>query len=171
VEYVEPEHKSSQTLAQRQAALVAGLWQIQPTVVGFDATQIQATAKVLRHKRARSAVKAWPSLGAALGDSYALAFDAFTRDQPGPEADPLSEAMAFANWLAEHRRFPESCRMEWLMMELCYKLTPIGVRPRSGPAIRLRMARRPWRLIWGARIPGYGIRCGSLPTGSTDVHD
>jgi hypothetical protein len=168
VKHVESERSQTMTLAQRQAALVAGLWNANPGAVGFDTEQIQTTADALRTERIRSMAKAWPALVAAIGGGYAPAFEAFMRSHLGPERDPLSDAVAFASWLAFRRQFPADCRMEWLLIELNYVSTPLGLRPRRGPAVRVRVWRRPWALAWGLRPPGCRIRCGYWQIGRRD---
>lgn len=64
----------AQSLADRQAALVAALVAGAPDPAGFDPVRLDATRRALLRKRAGEAAKHWPLLAASLGPEWAPTF-------------------------------------------------------------------------------------------------
>jgi len=153
-------------LAARQAELLRALLGETPAPAGFDADRVRATAGVLARKRARAAARAWPALAAALGYRFERLFAAFADANPLPaEGAPLADGRAFARCLAAAGELPDEGRLEALAVDLHYRTTPGGLRPRRGSACKLALLRRPRRLVVALRLPWLGERWLTVPLG------
>jgi hypothetical protein len=64
----------SESLAERQAALVAALVTDAPVPPGFDADRLAATRRALLRKRASLAAREWPLLAASWGAAWPRVF-------------------------------------------------------------------------------------------------
>ena len=69
-----------ESLAARQAALVAALVAGHPAPAGFAPDRVEATRRALLRKRAAEAAGAWPLLAASLGADWTATFCAHRAD-------------------------------------------------------------------------------------------
>lgn len=132
------------SLAQRQAELVAALVAGGPEPAGFDPARLSATRRALLRKRAGAAARAWPALAAALGDEWQ---QTFARYRAGvPPVGALRDGWDIARALRAGGRLGPEASAELRMRE--EQLRYDGVtepRPRLRHRIRralLRVTRR-----------------------------
>ncbi len=104
------------TLAQRQAALLAALLAGADPPERFDAEQIAIQAAALRAKRRNVISRHRPDVADALGERFADLCDAYMVSHPRRVDMPARrDADEFAGWLAEQNelRRPPRFRMPW----------------------------------------------------------
>lgn len=145
-------------LASRQAdlvrALVAG-----GEAPGFDARQVRLTARSLVNKRVRETARAWPALGEALLER----FRAYAERTPPPgEGGPLADGRAFLRTLPPGEATDE-LRRSALAVDLAYRSSPAGLRPRRGICFKLARLRPAPGFLLGVRLPWLGLYIVSLP--------
>lgn len=124
-----------QTLAQRQASLVAALVSGAPVPDGFDPVRVQATADALLRKRAGEVGERWPTLRAQFGPEWTLAFSQWARGMP-PRGS-VRDGWGFARHLASLGLLRQPATVDLAIHEACQHYD--GVRPprrRRLPAVR-----------------------------------
>jgi hypothetical protein len=153
-------------LAARQTALVSALVAGGEAPEGFDAARLQAAAAALGRKRAMAMARAWPTLAQALGQRFRERFAAYAGSTPLPgKGGPLLDGRTFARWLEARGELPEASRLEALTVDLRYAVSPKGLVPRRGPALKAALLHRPWRLVVAVRVPWLGEHWLSIPLG------
>jgi hypothetical protein len=153
-------------LADRQIALVSALVAGGEMPEGFDAARLQAAAAALERKRAMATARAWPKLAQALGQRFRDRFADYARTTPLPsKGGPLLDGRTFARWLAARGELPEASRLQALGVDLRYTVSPKGLFPRRGPALKAAFLNRPWRLVVAVRLPWLGEHWLSIPLG------
>lgn len=151
-------------LAEEQARLVRALTGQAESPADFDAGRLGAAAAALAHKRARSAARAWPALAHALGEGFEERFAEFVKRVPRPrEGGPLADGRAFVADLAARGELPDEGRLEALGVDLHFRRTSAGLKPRRGPAVKVAWLRRSRKLALGIRLPWLGARWIILP--------
>jgi hypothetical protein len=159
-----PSSDARRRLAEEQAHLLRALVGHTDPPESFDTERVRATAEALAHKRARAVARAWPGLARALSADFAERFAVFAAGTPLPRAGgPLADGRAFAADLAQRGELPDAGRLEALAVDLHYRRTPEGLKPRRGPTIKVARLRGARRLIVAARLPWLGERRVSLP--------
>jgi hypothetical protein len=138
------------SLAQRQAELLAALVQGAAMPPGFDPTRLQAAARALLHKRRRELLRAWPELAAI--ESEALG--RYLQQMPLPcRGGPLADGRQCVDWLrGQGVALAPALRRHALVVDLRFRRTADGLRPRRGPSVRVMQDRAGWTL--GLRLPG-----------------
>jgi hypothetical protein len=161
-----PEPEGRRRLAAAQADLVRALTGAGPPPPGFAAERLRAAAAALHRKRLRSAARAWPQLARALGGDFKQRFLAFAARVPLPElGGPLADGYQFARELLARSELPAAALAEFVAADLYHTAGPRGLRPRRGPAVRLRLLRGPRRLLLAGRCPGLGAGWLLVPLG------
>lgn len=152
-------------LAEAQARLMQAL-SGGTAPADFDAERIRATAQALANKRARAAARAWPALAGVLGDDFDRRFAEYATEHPLPaNGGPLADGRGFAAYLAARGELPDEGRLEAFGVELHYRRTEDGLRPRRGAAFKAAWLRERRRLLLGVRLRWLGVRWLSLPFG------
>ncbi len=147
-------------LARQQALLVEALVSGGERPVGFDAARLELAARSLLNKRLRETARAWPALVRCLSDGYAERFRAYAGGTPPPtEGGPLADGRAFARTLPP-ALVDDEARAEVLLVDLNWRRTANGLRPRRGVTLKAAWLRR--RLVLGVRLPRLGVRLVSL---------
>jgi hypothetical protein len=155
----EPRHD----LASRQAALVEAIMTGAAAPAGFDNERLRMASVALFRKRLRTVAQAWPMLGRELGERFRDCFSDYSRQHPIPRfGGPLADGRAFVRWLAARQAISDETRAAALWIDVQYKSTRTGLIPRRGPALRLALSRRPWRLTVAVRCPGIATRIWQL---------
>src|SRR5262249_38010118 len=132
----------------------------QPPPFGFDVAQVATAAAALAQKRCRSVATSWPALTRALGERFEPAFAAFAAAVPLPEiGGPLADGRAFARAVGV---LPDEARLEVLAVDLRFRSTKRGLRPRRVPALRFAWLRQSRRLVLGVCGRWLGMRWLSL---------
>jgi hypothetical protein len=146
--------RARERLAQAQAALVRSLVAGATPPEGFDVRRLATAARSLLNKRLRETSRAWPMLARCLGDRYGERFRAFAAGMPPPaEGGPLADGWAFAQTVAADE-LDDDARRERLLIDLHWRRTRGGLRPRRGAAVR--WARIGGRRVVGVRLPWLG---------------
>jgi hypothetical protein len=154
-------------LAEAQSRLVRSLVGQAPPPDGFDPVRLRLAARSLVNKRLRESARAWPMLARCLGGRYAERFRAFAALTPPPgEGGPLADGRAFARAVPLDE-LDGDARRELLLVDLLWRPTRLGLRPRRGFA--LKGARIGGRWVIGLRVPGLGARLIAL-TGTSPAH-
>lgn len=144
-----------QRLAEAQAALVRGLLSGEPPD-GFDAARFCLASRSLINKRLREVARAWPMLARCLGDRFAARFRAFAQTTTPPgEGGPLADGRAFLDTFPIHE-LDEAAREELLRVDLNWRRTSTGLRPRRGVVVK--WIRKNGAIAVGIRMPGFGVR-------------
>jgi hypothetical protein len=152
-------------LAEAQARLMQAL-SGGAAPADFDAERIRATAQALANKRARAAARAWPALAGALGDDFDRRFAEYAAEHSLPaEGGPLADGRGFAAHLAARGELPDEGRLEAFGVDLRYRRSADGLRPRRGAVFKAAWLRGRRRLVLGVRLPWLGVRWLSLPLG------
>jgi hypothetical protein len=148
---------SPDSLAARQAALVAALVADAPVPPGFDSRLVDAARRALLRKRAEEVRRHWPRLAAGLGARWVPTFAGWASGRPGQGS--LRDGWDLARSLAAEGALPEPAAEELAIREVGWRYD--GRRaplPRRLPAARrvpggivVRAAGWTWLLRRGAR--------------------
>lgn len=139
-----------QEVARKQAALLAALRGNAETPLEFNATNVAVARGALLRKRARGIEKSWPALAAALGPDLVSTVDSHTRATGNIQfGGPFAEGFALAQWLCKSGKLPAPVMSELLRVSLTFKLTPQGVRKRTGLRVKVVWSTAPIRFIIG----------------------
>src|SRR5438094_839283 len=87
----------------------------------------------------------------------------FDSERVRAAAEALADGRSFAADLARRGELPDPGRLEALAVDLHYRRTRDGLKPRRGPAIKTAWLRGSRRLILAVRLPWLGARRVSLP--------
>jgi hypothetical protein len=149
-------------LAAAQAELVRALVAQGPVPAGFDDKRLRAATRSLVSKRWETVARVWPNLPTILGDAYVEKFRNYALSQPLPPcAIPLADGRAFLTWLDAREPLHDSLRMEAVLFDMRFVVTPTGVRPRRGFAFR--RVRLSDTTVLAARLPWLGERWWRIP--------
>lgn len=121
-------------LAAAQAELVAALVVHGPAPAGFPADRIQATARVLLHKRAERIAGHWPLLADALGEELLPAVDRILSSVP--PGGGLRDGWRLARALRDTDQLPADALVELLAVRATYAERDGRVRRRRGITVR-----------------------------------
>jgi hypothetical protein len=147
--------EARQRLAAVQETLVRALVGQGSPPEGFATARLELASRSLVNKRLRETARAWPALGRCLGEQYTERFRAFARSTPPPaEGGPLADGRAFVRTLPAEL-LDDKARLEVLRIDLHWRSTGGGLRPRRGPVVRLRWIGCP---VLGLRLPWLGVR-------------
>jgi hypothetical protein len=151
--------RQREELAAQQAALVHALTRGAPAPAGFDADRIQAAARSLLLKRARTVARCWPRLAAELAEDFQPLFLEYARQTaPPPRGGAITEGRNFARFLDQAGRLQDGGRWEVLMVDLRFRITPDHLSRRRGLAMQVRFLPQQRRWAIAFRAPWLGVR-------------
>ncbi len=130
---------SRESLAQRQAELVAALVAGGAIPEGFDVARVRATADALLRKRAGEVGNRWPTLRAGLGPQWSDAFARWARGRP-PHGS-VRDGWDFARQLAVEGRLGAAASWDLAVAEALYSYDGTSEpRRRRLPTVRRHCA-------------------------------
>lgn len=125
----------AQSLAARQAALVAALTAGAPVPPGFDRRLVGAARAALLRKRAGEVARHWPLLAAGLGSDWPTVFADWAARRPTQGS--LRDGWDLARSLVAQGRLPEPAEVELTVREVTWRYDGRGApRRRRLPALR-----------------------------------
>jgi len=151
-------------LAAAQLELMRALTSGERPPAGFDASRIQATADLLRLKRARSVAHQWPRLARSLGPAFLDRFALYAQGHPAEqEGGALAEGRAFARAIARAGALADEAALELLAFDLRYRISRERAIARRGISFSVRLLKQSLRLVIAIRLPVLGERWLNIP--------
>nr|WP_297351449.1 hypothetical protein [uncultured Caldimonas sp.] len=141
------------SLAEQQSRLLAALASGGQVPPGFSREHLGLASRVLAHKRAHTAARAWPDVAPWM----ATHFEAYARDVPPPHhGGPLADARFFVQWLEARGATSAELQRQALAIDLRHARRGHGLVPRRGPYVRLVRLRGGAGYCIGLRLWGAG---------------
>ncbi|WP_433377908.1 hypothetical protein ACQPZX_10725 [Actinoplanes sp. CA-142083] len=124
-----------ESLATRQAGLVAALTSGKPVPDGFDLFKVDAARVALLRKRAGEVARQWPMLAAAFGERWKPSFAEWAAARPTQGS--LRDGWDLARDLLSRDALPATAGEELAVREARWIYDGASApRPRRGPAVR-----------------------------------
>jgi hypothetical protein len=151
-------------LAAAQLELVRALVGHETAPAEFDSQRIQAAAKTLMLKRARSVAHAWPQLARSLGSEFDHRFALYAQARPfTQEGEPFADGRAFARSLRRTLVLADEAVLEALAFDLRYRVRGEKVTARRGFSFSIGVLKQSFRFVVAVRLPLIGERWFKLP--------
>src|SRR5262245_7539738 len=151
--------ETREALATRQADLVSSLMRRASAPPGFDRERLHAAADLLARKRSRAVIRAWPHLARGLGDRFDPLFARFAAEVGMVKnGGALADGRAFARHMDALGELPPEGRLQARLIDLQFSSSADGLKPRKGPALRIHVYTKPFRIFVGVHLPWFGVR-------------
>jgi len=153
-----------QKLAATQAELVRALVARGPIPAGFDENRLRITARSLISKRRQALAQIWPTIVRGIGTPFVERFTTYAAEHPLPlSANTLADGRAFLAWLDGQQPLNDVLCIEAMSYDLRFVETPLGLRRRTGFAVKTAKLREAGQRVLAVRLPWLGERWWRFP--------
>ena len=158
------QNTARERLAKAQGELVRALVAQGPIPAGFDDRMLRVAARSLVNKRRQQTARSWPQLVKIFGDKYPELFTKYAQSHPLPIcASPSGDGRAFLRWMESQGPLPDDARLEAMAFDMRFVSTPLGLRRRTGLALKLVKLRETRGFVLALRLPWFGERWWRYP--------